>query len=914
MVEQLAHPTAEQLNSFSMGILPPDEASVIEGHISQCDPCCDTLLQLSNEDTFIDELRDAKRLLSESAATQHFDGTEGPGDGAHCIPEELNDHPRYQVECIVGRGGMGEVYKAEHRIMQRPVALKVINRRLINKPEAVDRFQREVRAAARLHHPNIVAAYDAEQVADSHFLAMEFVEGTELSEIVKRDGPLPINTACDYVRQVAQGLAHAHSMGMVHRDIKPQNLMVTPTGKVKILDFGLANFACEAITDASQHGDSEQDQPVLEQLTQIGAMIGTPDYIAPEQAEDARQADIRSDIYSLGCTLYYLLAGRPPFDGDSVRDKINAHAQCQVASLRSIREEIPQQLQEIVERMMSKHPEARFQSPAAVAIALEELRDEPMPQAYLAEQSKPRRKTGLRWLAAAAMAMATLVIVTDRGRLQIQSKADDVQVVVKKEGQEVRVLDLTTGSQVFWLPTGKYELELVGEDNRVILDKSGFEMTRLGQIIVKAELQESPEQAAESAAEQGRGFGRTSAQNENRVPLASEFALALSIEEFERRNDAMAEKGYRPIDVNTSLSEGAVQVSAIWVPFTAQKHDIKVFVNQSQQESQANFNRLVKKGYRKTRRAGHVANGEARTVSIFEKIDGPLWESRGFMSQERFQRFFDKNAKDGFRLIDFSVLSIGGELRAASIWEEDRSVKWQARLGLPAAAFNKLAKELAQQGYQPLRICPYLEGNRALYASLWAALDNTSREVAVGISEVAFARRNDVLTEQGNRLIQVTTVLRGNEKLFTAIWERQSASKADAAAAKANRVAILTRDGKYWRAPGDGNRLLADRDEVGSDSMFQLEWKDSKDKRVWIKTRHGTYVRGIPDRQGKIETIDEKGSSELFHVEWVDRDTQKVRLRTRDGEYLRATDARGPQLDTTDEAKTSEEFILEPIP
>ena len=170
----------------------------------------------------------------------------GPRPDGGAAPKELADHPRYRVLGLLGAGGMGAVYKAEHRLMERPVALKVIRRGLTDDPAAAERFRREVKAAARLSHPHIVRAYDAEQAGDLHFLVMEFVEGTDLARLVAGQGPLPVARACEYARQAALGLQHAFEHGMVHRDIKPQNLMLTPDGQVKVLDFGLARFVSES--------------------------------------------------------------------------------------------------------------------------------------------------------------------------------------------------------------------------------------------------------------------------------------------------------------------------------------------------------------------------------------------------------------------------------------------------------------------------------------------------------------------------------------------------------------------------------------------------------------------------------------------------------------------------------------------
>jgi hypothetical protein len=285
------------------------------------------------------------------------------------LSPELANHPRYQVLELLGSGGMGAVYKATHRLMQRTVALKVINKDLVANPATVERFHREVQAAARLHHPHIVTAHDAEQAGDVHFLVMEYVQGTDLHKRIARGGPLPIAEACAYVRQAALGLQHAMDNGMVHRDIKPQNLILTPDGQVKILDFGLAALNRE-IPPAENSSAALAEDTMPGRLTLAGAVMGTPDYMAPEQARDAHAADIRADIYSLGCTLYCLLTGEVPFPGGTYIDKIIAHAERSPRPVREFRKDVPKGLVRLLNRMLDKDPVKRPRSPAEVADAL----------------------------------------------------------------------------------------------------------------------------------------------------------------------------------------------------------------------------------------------------------------------------------------------------------------------------------------------------------------------------------------------------------------------------------------------------------------------------------------------------------------------------------------------------------------
>jgi putative intracellular protease/amidase len=348
---RVTHPSPEQLAAFGLGRLGPALQAGVERHVAECDICCRVLRDLP-ADTLLERLRRGNTTLDTSA-----DNAAARPGGAP--PRELADHPRYRIVKVLGSGGMGTVYQAEHRLMERTVALKVINRQLTSHPTAVDRFRREVKAAGRLTHPNIVAAHDAEQAGDLHFLVMEFVEGITLTRLVEKGGPRPVAHACHYARQAALGLQHAFEQGMVHRDVQPQNLMLTPRGQVKILDFGLARL--------TEEGAPASSRP---RITAVDAVVGTVDYMAPEQARDSRRADIRSDVYSLGCTLYYLLTGQTPFPRGTAMHKMLSHIDTVPQPLPELRPEVPPPLVAVVERMMAKDPAQRYQTPAEVAQAL----------------------------------------------------------------------------------------------------------------------------------------------------------------------------------------------------------------------------------------------------------------------------------------------------------------------------------------------------------------------------------------------------------------------------------------------------------------------------------------------------------------------------------------------------------------
>jgi serine/threonine-protein kinase len=395
-------------------------------------------------------LADVKALVRELVGRNWLTGYQanqllkGEGEGLVLGPFRLLDR--------LGEGGMGEVFRAYHVSMGRVVALKIIPEARVSNATAVARFYREVRAVATLSHPNIVTAFEVGQAGQTHFLAMEHVDGIDLARLVQQSGPLSIAMACEYVRQAAVGLQHAHEKGLVHRDIKPGNLMVARPSPdeppvVKILDFGLARF--------------ESESTATERLTQLGKIVGTVDYMAPEQAQNPRTADIRADIYSLGCTLFYLLTGEAPFRGDDAAEKIAARVLGDAPSVREARPEVPPALERVLARMMARDPAERYQTPGEVAKALEpHTRDDKQVRAAAPAADRPvapepaaparspwdfdreggggvrrpprRGVPGWVWLAGGAAALVVVVVVVLVVRIGSRPKTPDGPPVAAK--------------------------------------------------------------------------------------------------------------------------------------------------------------------------------------------------------------------------------------------------------------------------------------------------------------------------------------------------------------------------------------------------------------------------------------------------------------------------------------------------
>jgi serine/threonine protein kinase len=543
------HPSAETLKAFGLGALDNASAETVVSHLGNCADCRNKVAGQSGDD-FLDRLRLAHGLSNTPAPVKSLAevgrGVEGtlaapatppPTPPIVDLPPELAGNAQYEVLRELGRGGMGVVYLARNRLMGRHEVLKVVNKQVLDRSGGQERFLREIQSAAMLSHPNVVTAYSVLPIGQLLVFAMEYIDGEDLARLVKSRGPLPVQHACYYVQQAALGLQHAFEKKMVHRDIKPQNLILCRDGKkqvVKVLDFGLAKVLRE-----------EKEE---RELTGTGQALGTPDYMAPEQILDAASADIRADIYSLGCTLYYLLTGEPPFKRKSMYEVFQAHQSMEAKLLNLMRPEVPQELAAVVRKMMAKEPAKRYQSPVEVVQALapfvkagakgesarqshslsqgletpqgkkvkEPIPNQPIPPraAEARKQEKPkllppegpvpffglRRQSrvarpvtknrlllGIAIGALALVVLAGLIVVhiaTDKGELVIETDDPNIEVVVAQGGKQVTIIDVQTKQQIK-LASGTYEVELAkgGEGLRLSTDK--FTLTRGSREIVR---------------------------------------------------------------------------------------------------------------------------------------------------------------------------------------------------------------------------------------------------------------------------------------------------------------------------------------------------------------------------------------------------------------------------------------------
>ncbi len=485
------HPSRDVLNQYLTGQLPDAEAESVDEHLADCTACDDTIQSLRPDpDTIVDGLRGGppddpianepacremvQRIQKLDASASGAGGSQGPTvDSVN--PSGPNVLREYRLLDKLGEGGMGAVYKALHTRLDRIVAVKVLSAHRLADAAAIARFDREMKAVGKLEHPNIIRAMDAGEVDGMHYLVMEFVDGIDLDRLVRERGPLPVAEACEVIRQAAIGLQHAADRGIIHRDLKPSNLILCRAGRddsrVRILDLGLA------LLEQPSSGAA-----AAAELTGTGQLMGTVDYMAPEQGQDTHRVDIRADVYSLGATLYKLLTGRAPFGGaeyDTLMKKLVALAGEAPREIRTLRPEIPPALAELIHRMLSKRPEDRPSSPAGVAAEigpfaaradLAGLLDEPdaaapadqsmsrdtLPDIQETFSRSRRASTGsgsrrhLDWRIVAAGLAAALVLAV----VVFQFATQDGTVIVRLESEQPVTSIKVDGREVEWTLAG----------------------------------------------------------------------------------------------------------------------------------------------------------------------------------------------------------------------------------------------------------------------------------------------------------------------------------------------------------------------------------------------------------------------------------------------------------------------------
>lgn len=363
-------PHRDELSSLVLGTLPLQDIERVAAHLERCPACRETIYRLdSSHDTLLSAMIHRQEQSScerEPALSQALEKVSSIGipakapssghESQSTMPSSIRD---YQLRGPLGQGGMGTVFKALHTQLEKMVAIKVLSVENLDSV-GVARFKREIKAVGKLHHPNIVQAFDAGEHDSHHYLVMELIDGMDLSEVVETGGPLPVADACELIRQAAVALEYVRQQGMVHRDVKPSNLMLNSAGQLKLLDLGLA-----LLHDPARQSD---------QLTALGSTLGTADYVAPEQSGDSHHVDIRADIYSLGCTMFKLLTGRAPFPKPKYKtslQKMMAHRDEPFPDITTQRSEVRGELKAVLERMVAKEPSQRFTTPADVAAALE---------------------------------------------------------------------------------------------------------------------------------------------------------------------------------------------------------------------------------------------------------------------------------------------------------------------------------------------------------------------------------------------------------------------------------------------------------------------------------------------------------------------------------------------------------------
>lgn len=530
-------PDRDDLRSFHLGMLDERREQEVLDHLNDCQSCEDTVANLEGtSDSLVVAVRgsvSSEPLVSAAEeerpalqqALAEIEGfidpppqqPSGPNGTAAASPvsERIRD---YELLGTLGEGGMGTVYRARHTRLDRQVALKLLPARRLRDNAAVARFEREMKAIGRLDHPTIVRATDAGDVDGTHFLAMDYVEGIDLSKLVRLVGPLDVASACEIVRQAAIGLDYAHQQALIHRDVKPSNLMLTLRGEVRILDLGLALFG--AASEA------------LDELTTVGQLMGTLDYMAPEQGDNSHDIDARADVYSLGATLFKLLTATAPYDSPGTRTplaKMKALATIDAPSVAERRAELPTELVAIVDQALLRDVDDRFASANELADALVPFceshvlsdlaecgrdlalrEDENVPQpptlppfVQKAENSHSPanvtpaaeisgRPPGIQrriasWMLVPLIGLAGIVIwiQTDNATLVVESPSGDIPIEIRTGGKFHSNETLSVGKNELTIRSGTYEIVLPKEYDSLTIENNVFTLERGGEWIAR---------------------------------------------------------------------------------------------------------------------------------------------------------------------------------------------------------------------------------------------------------------------------------------------------------------------------------------------------------------------------------------------------------------------------------------------
>ncbi len=541
--------TSQELADFASGRVSIQQLDGIAAHVDTCPACQATVSGLEEQpDSFVRDLRDLPGEANDGESACQEVVQQLLGQHTASTAARVNPPPMpgaiggYRVLERVGAGGMGVVYKGQHPKLKRLVAIKLLPIQRWAGPAAVARFEREMEVCGALDHPNIVRASDAGEEAGMQFLVMDFVDGLDLSRLVRRMGPLPVADACEIVRQAAIGLSHVHASGLIHRDIKPSNVMVTQDGQVKVLDLGLAMLG-------EQYLEGENN------LTTIGQLMGTLDYMAPEQAADSHSIDARADVYSLGATLFHLITGRAPYGGtqhNSLLKKVVALASSPVPSAAEEREDVPAELDDILCKCLAKDPQQRYASVEQVAESLSSLSamaDLPKLMRAAASRPEPVTDTHAFWsiadafaerpekqprkarqhlpstdarsgrfttvrrvlVAAAAMALVALGVIvfriaTDRGELIVRSEDPNARLLIQTtDGKPVRELTLEQGKGQITIRSGRYAVRLFSDIDSMAVDKNQITVSRGRETVLTVQERRKP--GGQDAAAQGSAMG-----------------------------------------------------------------------------------------------------------------------------------------------------------------------------------------------------------------------------------------------------------------------------------------------------------------------------------------------------------------------------------------------------------------------